>query len=64
MAYIEKRGPKRWRARYRGPDRKEYSQTFTRRTDAEDWLSDIESAKRKGLWVDPAPRQANAGGLV
>jgi site-specific recombinase XerC len=54
MAHIERRGKNLWRARYRAPDGKERSQTFCRRSDAEDWLSDVESAKRRGLWVDPA----------
>lgn len=38
MAHVEKRGPGRWRARYRGPDDRERSKTFERRVDAERWL--------------------------
>ncbi len=30
MAHIDKRGPGRWRARYRGPDGRERSKTFNR----------------------------------
>jgi integrase len=54
MAHVEKRGPKRWRARYRGPDGRERSRTFERRTDGERWLTDQESGKLVGSWVDPA----------
>jgi hypothetical protein len=54
MAHIEKRGPKRWRARYRGPDGRERSRTFQRRTDAERFLTNIEHSKKSGLYVDPS----------
>jgi integrase len=54
MAHIEKRGPGRWRARYRGPDGRERSQTFERKTDAERWLAQVETDKARGQWVDPA----------
>src|SRR5205823_6392387 len=43
-----------WRARYRGPDNYERSKTFDRRTDAERWLSEMQVAKARGTWVDPA----------
>jgi len=54
MAHIEKRGPGRWRARYRGPDGRERSQTFDRKVDAERWLAQVETDKARGQWVDPA----------
>jgi hypothetical protein len=54
MAHIEKRGPGRWRARYRGPDGREHSQTFDRRVDADNWLAGQVSKKARGDWVDPA----------
>jgi integrase len=53
MAHIEKRGPKRWRARYRGPDGRERSKTFSRRVDAERFLTSIEADKARGEWTDP-----------
>lgn len=53
MAHIEKRGPRRWRARYRGPDGKERSRTFDRKVDAERFLVSVESDKLRGAWVDP-----------
>lgn len=53
MAHIERRGPARWRARYRGPDGRERSRTFDRRSDAERWLATNEIAKARGEWIDP-----------
>ena len=56
MAHIEKRtqrGTVRWRARYRAPDGRERSRTFTRRTDAERFLAQVEVDKARGSWVDP-----------
>lgn len=54
MAHVEKRGPGRWRARYRGPDGRERSKTFDRKVDAERWLAQTETDKARGQWVDPA----------
>jgi integrase len=54
MAHVEKRGAGRWRARYRGPDGRELSRTFDRRTDADRWLASVETSKARGEWVDPA----------
>lgn len=53
MAHVEKRGPGRWRARYRGPDGRERSQTFDRKLDAERWLVSQQSARQNGGWIDP-----------
>ncbi|MBA2726027.1 MAG: site-specific integrase [Actinobacteria bacterium] len=53
MAFIEKRGSSRWRARYRAPDGHERSQTFERKVDAERWLASQAGAMVKGEWVDP-----------
>lgn len=57
MAHVEKRtqaGTLRWRARYRGPDGRERSKTFTRKTDAEQFLAQVETDKTRGTWIDPA----------
>ena len=54
MAHVEKRGQGKWRARYRGPDGRERSKTFDRRTDADRWLASIEVSKARGEWVDPS----------
>ena len=57
MPHVERRrrgGANVWRARYRGPDGRERSRTFTRRTDAEAFLATVETAKLRGEWRDPA----------
>lgn len=54
MAFVEKRGPNRWRARHRGPDGREQSKTFTRRVDAERWLVTQRADLARGAWTDPA----------
>jgi len=54
MGHIQKRGPERYKARYRGPDGKERSYTFKRREAAKRWLDEVESSISRGTWVDPA----------
>ncbi len=54
MAHIEKRGPNRWRARYRTPTGASRNKTFSRRIDAERFLTQLESEKLRGTWVDPS----------
>jgi integrase len=54
MGFVERRGKDRWRARYRGPDRRERSKTFARKVDAERFLTIAEGSKLRGEWVDPA----------
>ena len=53
MAHIQKRGPKKWKARYRAPDGRERSRTFERRVDADKWLTSQQAKKAEGTWVDP-----------
>jgi integrase len=43
-----------WVARYRGPDHVERSQSFSRKSDADGFLADQETRKRRGEWIDPA----------
>ena len=50
---IERRGNS-WRARYRGPDRRERSKSFQRKSDAERWLMQQRSLMAQGDWTDPA----------
>lgn len=57
MAHIEKRGPGRWRARYRDPQDRERSQTFARRVDAERFLDTIRGELVAGQYVDPTAGQ-------
>jgi len=44
----------RWRARYRGPDRRGHSKTWARKSDAERWLAGQLADKSRGDWTDPA----------
>ena len=53
MGFIEKRGPRRYRARCRLPSGKERSRTFERRADAERWLALTEADLLRGMWRDP-----------
>jgi len=53
LAWIVKRGPRRYKAVYRAPDGRERSQTFERRTDAERWVSTQSSDVIRGGWTDP-----------
>ena len=53
MAHVEKRGPNRWRARYRGPDGRERSRTFERKVDADRWLAGVQVSKSRNEWIDP-----------
>jgi hypothetical protein len=61
VAHVEKRGPRKYRARYRDPSGAERSQTFTTRERADDFLTEIEHAKRVGGYVDPADGRATFG---
>src|SRR5215207_5965238 len=45
--------PKPYRARYWGPDGRLHSRSFTRKDDAERWLTSEEASKLGGAWVDP-----------
>jgi integrase len=49
---VEKRGDGRWRARFRRPDGREESRTFTTETAARDWLDGQRNARRRGEWID------------
>ncbi len=61
--HVEKRGPGRWRARYRGPDGRERSRTFDRRVDAERWLRAEVGSLDRGAWVDPRAGRVTVGEL-
>lgn len=53
MAHIQKRGPARYRARYRTSSGRELSKTFRRKSDAENFVATIEAAKLRGDWTNP-----------
>ena len=42
-----------WVARYRGPDGRERSRSFTRKVEADQYLSAMENGKNTGEWIDP-----------
>jgi hypothetical protein len=57
MASVEKRvrnGRVSYRVRYRDPAGRQRSRVFTRKADAQRFLSETENAKLKGTWTDPA----------
>jgi integrase len=56
MAHIERRirnGKTTYRARYRDPAGQERAKVFTRRGDAQRFLTEMENRKLKGTWTDP-----------
>ena len=55
MAHIRRHpeNPKHWQVRYRDPTSKELTKTFRRKTDAEQFLIQVESKKQRGEWINP-----------
>src|SRR5919201_1844589 len=56
MAHIDRRvqnGKVTYRARYIDPSGRERSKSFSRRVDAQRFLTEMEGAKLRGVWVDP-----------
>ena len=53
--------PKRYRARYWGPDGKLHSRSFARKDDAQRWLVSEEASKLKGTWIDPSRSRQRFG---
>lgn len=53
MASVKKRPDGSWRARYRDAAGKEHAKHFPRKTDATTWVTEQESAVRRGVHVDP-----------
>lgn len=64
MGSVQKRPDGSWRARYRGPDRKERSKHFPRKLDAERFLAGIEVAKTRGEWIDPTLSRVTVGAWI
>lgn len=58
---VSKRPDGRWRARYRGPDRKERSRHFARKIDAERWARTEVGRLDRGEWTDPALGRVTIG---
>jgi integrase len=64
VSSIERRedgGRLRYVARYRDPSGKQRNKTFTRKVDAERYLTSVESAKLGGQYVDPARSRVTVG---
>lgn len=61
MGHSEKRGERRYRARYIGPDGRERSQTFERKSDAEKFWKEQEASITRGDWIDPAMARTTFG---
>ena len=53
MVSLSKRPDGAYRARYRGPDGREHSKHFRRKTDAQTWLNNVTAAVVAGTYVDP-----------
>lgn len=54
MAHVQKRGPRKFLATYKGSDGKRHSKTFDRKLDADAWLAEQTVAVRSRTWVDPS----------
>jgi integrase len=52
MAHIRKLGERRYQARWVDPDGRECSKIFSRRTDAEDKIKEVEHSKLDGSYID------------
>lgn len=50
---LDERPNGKYRARYWGPDGKQHSQTFDRKTDARRFLALMSTDKQRGSWLDP-----------
>ena len=64
MASIEKRtrdGRTVWRAHYRTPAGHQRNKTFTRKVDAERFLTSVESSKNTGDYIDPSLARVTIG---
>lgn len=61
MASIKQRPDGTWRARYRGPDGREYAKHAKLKRDAQAWLDEATTAMRTGTWVDPHTSKITMG---
>ncbi len=64
MASIEKRtrnGSVTWRAHYRTPEGRQRNKSFTRKIDAERFLTAVEASKLTSSYIDPAASRVTVG---
>ena len=60
----ETKGGKRWRVRYRTPDRRQTDKRgFKLKRDAEQFANTVEVSKHRGEWIDPADSRITVGEL-
>ena len=64
MASAHKRSNGAWLGRYRGPDGKERSKSFTRKGDAVRWAQEQENRVRSLDWTDPTRARVTIGELA
>ena len=67
MASVEKRvrdGKVTWRAHYRTPEGRQRNKTFTRKLDADRFITSVESTKLAGTFVDPARARTTVGEMA
>jgi integrase len=53
VGWVSRQPSGKYKASYRGPDRKIYSQSFDRKRDGNLWLADKETSVNLGTWIDP-----------
>ena len=53
MAFVQKIGPSKYKARYRDPSNRERSKTFKKTSDADRFAASVETDMARGLWVSP-----------
>ena len=53
MAHIVKTAAGNWRANWRDPAGRKRAKTFKRKRDAERFVAELETAKNRGLYIDP-----------
>ncbi len=61
MASVKQRPDGVWRARYRGPDGREYSKHAKLKRDAQSWLDEATTAIQSGTWVNPTASKMTMG---
>ncbi|MGV1009711.1 MAG: tyrosine-type recombinase/integrase [Dermatophilaceae bacterium] len=61
---VAKRPDGRWRARFRDASGREHAKHFTRKVDAERWLTANMAQRDRGDWLDPERGRATVGELA
>jgi integrase len=64
VSSVQKRGPKRYRARFRDADKKEHSQTFETKRDADAWVKAQATDVNRGDWINPVAGLVSFGDVA